>query len=50
VTADYPLAATFVKEGRRTYVVYRAKADAGREVRFSDGVVVPAGGEGFVVK
>jgi endoglucanase Acf2 len=50
VTADYPLAATFVKDGRRTHVVYRAAGDAGREVRFSDGVVVPAGGEGFMVR
>jgi hypothetical protein len=50
VTADYPLAATFAKDGRRTHVVYRSKADAGRGVTFSDGMTVPAGAEGFVVR
>jgi endoglucanase Acf2 len=50
VTADHPLSATFVKDGRRTHVVYRPKADAGRVVTFSDGTIVPAGVEGFAVK
>jgi hypothetical protein len=50
VTADWPLAATFVTEGKRAHVVYRARADAGRAVTFSDGTVVPAGAEGFVVR
>lgn len=50
VTANWPLAATFVKDGRRTHVVYRARADAGRSVTFSDGTVVPAAVEGFAIK
>jgi hypothetical protein len=49
VTADYPLATTFVKDGKRTHVVYRARGDAGRAVTFSDGVVVPAD-EGFGIR
>lgn len=50
VTADYPLASTFTKDGRRTHVAYRPKADAGRAVTFSDGTTIAAGSEGFVVK
>ena len=59
VTADHPLAVTFVKDGKRTHVVYRGKAGGkadpaatggGNSVKFSDGVTVEATAEGLTVK
>jgi endoglucanase Acf2 len=49
VTADTPLYAAFVKDGKRTRVVYNLGA-APRTVTFSDGVVVKAPAKGFGVE
>jgi hypothetical protein len=56
VTADHPLAVTFVKDGKRTHVVYRGRAEGGgggsggHAVKFSDGVTVEAAANGLTVK
>jgi hypothetical protein len=50
VSADHPLSATFVRQGKRTHVVYRGPGDAGSAVKFSDGTTVEPGKEGWAVK
>jgi endoglucanase Acf2 len=50
VTADHPLTATFTKDGKKTHVVYRTAAEAATPMKFSDGVTIEAGKEGWIVK
>ena len=48
LTADYPAALAFEKDGITSYVVYNFDAEA-RRVTFSDGQLVDAAGSGFTV-
>ena len=48
LTADYPAALAFERDGITSYVVYNFDAEA-RRVTFSDGQLVDAAGRGFTV-
>lgn len=50
VSADHPLSATFTKDGKKTHVVYRSAAEAATPLKFSDGVMIDPGKEGWTVK
>ncbi|WP_415226613.1 glycosyl hydrolase [Psychromonas sp.] len=49
LTADYPAAVAFEKEGKTTYIIYNYGSLA-KEITFSDGTKVDAAPAGFTVK